>query len=209
MGRTSDARQRLLQVALDLIWSQSYRAVSVDQICEHAGVRKGSFYYFFPSKCDLALAAYEEHWRQSRPLYDRVFSPQVSPLQRIDDYCQMVYQCQKEKQAKTGSVLGCPYASVGSELCTQDERIRQKTQEIFERTCRYFESALRDAHAQGLIDRDDFSNASHSAFAYITGMLFQAKMKNDATILEHMSPTVFQLIGAKTESPAVAQKILD
>lgn len=43
MGRTSDAKERLLQVGFDLIWNQSYGAVSVDQICERADVNKGSF----------------------------------------------------------------------------------------------------------------------------------------------------------------------
>ena len=79
MGRTSDARDRLLQVAFDLIWQQSYGSVSVDTICDRAGVKKGSFYYFFPSKSDLAIAAYEEHWQQRRPVYDRVFSSSGAP----------------------------------------------------------------------------------------------------------------------------------
>ena len=49
MGRTSNAKERLLQVAFDLIWQQSYGSVSVDHICKRANVKKGSFYYFFPS----------------------------------------------------------------------------------------------------------------------------------------------------------------
>jgi len=57
MGRVSDARQRLLDATIDLIWQNSYGAVTVDDICERAGVKKGSFYYFFPSKTDLVVAA--------------------------------------------------------------------------------------------------------------------------------------------------------
>ena len=56
MGRVSDAKQRLLQATIDLIWQNSYGAVTVDNICERAGVKKGSFYYFFPSKTDLVVA---------------------------------------------------------------------------------------------------------------------------------------------------------
>ena len=100
MGRTSNAKERLLQVAFDLIWRQSYGAVSVDDICERAKVKKGSFYYFFPSKSELAVAAYEENWKQKQPKYDQVFSPLVPPLERIENYCQMVYEGQKEKQQK-------------------------------------------------------------------------------------------------------------
>src|ERR1700733_2016178 len=98
MGQNCEARERLLQVAFELIWQQSYGSVSVDSICKRAAVKKGSFYYFFPSKSDLAIAAYEEHWQQRRPVYDRVFSPLVPPLERIENYCQTIYENQKEKQ---------------------------------------------------------------------------------------------------------------
>ena len=36
MGRTSDAKEKLLDVAFQLIWDNSYGGVSVDQICERA-----------------------------------------------------------------------------------------------------------------------------------------------------------------------------
>ena len=83
MGRTSDAgREKLLQVAFDLIWKQSYGSVSVDDICERAEVKKGSFYYFFPSKSDLAVAAYEAHWQDSAvPGMTASSSPLVPPLE--------------------------------------------------------------------------------------------------------------------------------
>ena len=41
MGRTSDAKEKLLAVAFDLIWNSSYGTVSVDDICERARVNKG------------------------------------------------------------------------------------------------------------------------------------------------------------------------
>src|ERR1700749_4379812 len=109
MGRTSDAKERLLRVAFDLIWQQSYGSVSVDDICNRAKVKKGSFYHFFPSKSDLAVMAYEEPRQKSRPYYDRTFSPLVPPLERLENYCKHLYESQREKQQKSGRVLGCPF----------------------------------------------------------------------------------------------------
>jgi len=40
-------KDKLLQVAFDLLWDNSYGSVSVGDICERAGVNKGSFYHFF------------------------------------------------------------------------------------------------------------------------------------------------------------------
>lgn len=62
MGRTSDARERLLEAMMELIWVGSFGSTSVDQICERAEVKKGSFYHFFESKHALAMAAIEHGW---------------------------------------------------------------------------------------------------------------------------------------------------
>ena len=196
MGRTSTAKERLLQVAFELIWQQSYGSVSVDSICNRAKVKKGSFYYFFPSKSDLAVAAYEEHWQQNQPNYDRTFSPLVPPLERIENYCRLIYESQREKHQKTGCVLGCPFASLGAELSTQDEKIRQKSQEIFERMSKYIENTLRDAHKDELIGKSDFTLKSQAIFCFVMGMLLQAKVKNDPEVLRHLSPHILQMAGA-------------
>lgn len=82
MGRVSDAKERLLEAMMELIWTGSYGGTSVDHICEHAGVKKGSFYYFFESKSALALAALDHSWAEHRRELDAVFSPEVDPLDR-------------------------------------------------------------------------------------------------------------------------------
>jgi TetR/AcrR family transcriptional repressor of nem operon len=197
MGRNSDAKERLLQVAFELIWGQSYGSVSVDQICQKAEVKKGSFYYYFPSKSDLAAAAYEQYWQSCQPRYDQIFSPQIPPLQRIEGYCRMLYEGQRTKQLETGQVLGCPFTSVGSELSTQDEKIRQKSEQMMERICRYLESALRDACQGGWIPEQDFKAGAESICSHIMGKLLQAKIKNDAEVLQELHPAVMALVGAR------------
>ena len=43
MGRCSDARDRLLAVASQLVHERGYTAVSVSDICKAAGLKNGSF----------------------------------------------------------------------------------------------------------------------------------------------------------------------
>jgi AcrR family transcriptional regulator len=78
MGRSSNAKQRLILTALQLIQERSYGAVGVDLICKQAGVNKGSFYYFFPSKSDLAIAALESYWQEfEATVMKPAFAPEV------------------------------------------------------------------------------------------------------------------------------------
>jgi TetR/AcrR family transcriptional repressor of nem operon len=83
MGRTSTAKDRLIEAMIELIWTGSYGSTSVDQICERAGVKKGSFYHFFESKTALAVTSIEHGWTEHRKELDQIFSPVVPPVERI------------------------------------------------------------------------------------------------------------------------------
>lgn len=197
MGRTSNAKEKLLDIAFQLIWDSSYGSVSVDQICERAKVNKGSFYHFFGTKADLAVAAYEDHWRQKQPNLDRIFSAQVPPLDRIAGWCAYIYEGQKQKAAEFGRVCGCPYGSIGGEVATQDDKIREKAEEIIGRGMKYLESAIADAKREGSVSVEDPKRAAEKVFSLIMGSLLQAKIQNDVEVLRDLEPTVMAIIGAK------------
>src|SRR3954471_15730191 len=106
MGRTSDADERLKDAALALIWEESYGAVTIDDICNRAGVKKGSFYYFFDSKAELAVAALEKLWATEwKPKLDATFSSSVDPLARLTTYLNDFHVSQVEAKGKVGRVL--------------------------------------------------------------------------------------------------------
>jgi hypothetical protein len=86
---------------------------------------------------------------------DALFSPTIPPLERFDRYFEHVHDRLAELQRECGSILGCPLLSIGSEVSTQDKVVRDTVDRIFDRKIKYFESAIRDAHAQGLIEAPD------------------------------------------------------
>src|ERR1700761_1556783 len=98
MPRVSTAKERLTDAAMEMIWENSYGATSVDAICERANVRKGSFYYFFKSKSELAAAAIDADWNKHQPELDRIFSPSVPPLERLRLYHETSYRRLAELQ---------------------------------------------------------------------------------------------------------------
>src|SRR5436190_12175921 len=130
MGRVSDAKERLMKAVGDLIWTGSYGATTIDQICERAGVKKGSFYYFFESKADLAVAALDADWEKRRGELDAIFSSTVPPLDRLQKYLEFGYDLQQRIKSECGCVLGCPLFSLGAEVSTQEHRLQKKINEI-------------------------------------------------------------------------------
>jgi len=197
MRKTCETKDKLLRVGFDLIWDSSYGSVSVDEICKRAGINKGSFYHFFPSKADLVVEAYDEHWKQHRPEMDRIFSPQVPPLDRLSGMCRMIYAYQKEKAEQYGHVCGCPYASVGSEIATVDEKIRAKSEELMNSKMKYVESAIADAIREGCVTVKDPVAAARTIHSFLLGKMVEARVQNDLTVLENIESTVMNFIGAK------------
>jgi AcrR family transcriptional regulator len=55
-AHSSDTRQRILDVALDLFTEQGYDGTSLREIAEQLGVTKAALYYHFESKEDILMA---------------------------------------------------------------------------------------------------------------------------------------------------------
>jgi len=197
MPRVSDMKERLTKAAMDLIWENSYGATSVDAICERAGAKKGSFYYFFKSKSELAATALEADWNKKRALMDAIFSPTVPPLERLDRYFDFVHDRMAELQKECGSILGCPYVSVGSEVSTQDQIVRDTIDRIMDRKMNYFISAVRDAAAEGLIDAPDPVAKAQALFSWYQGTMAQARIQNDIELLREFKEVAKDVLGVK------------
>jgi len=205
MGRTSDADERLKDAALALIWEESYGAVTIDDICTRAEVKKGSFYYFFNSKAELAVAALEKLWAtQWKPRLDSTFSSSVEPLTRLTTYLTNFYTSQVETKARVGRVLGCPACSIGSEVSTQEIDVNAKVREILGRKRRYYESVIRDALAEGTIEPCDPAQKATALIGLIEGLVGQARIMNDPEILRNLPAMTLELLRAKQPLPATS-----
>ena len=197
MPRVSDMKERLTDAALDLIWHNSYGTTSVDAICERAGAKKGSFYYFFRSKSELTASALEAEWNKRKADMDALFSPTVPPLERFDRYFDYVHDRLAELQKACGSILGCPLLTIGSEVGTQDEGVRNTVDRIWNRKIKYFESAIRDADAQGLIEAPDPEGRAKMLFACYHGTLTQARIQNDVELIRDLKEIARGVLGVK------------
>jgi TetR/AcrR family transcriptional regulator, transcriptional repressor for nem operon len=204
MGRVSDAKERLMEAVLELIWAGSYGTTTIDHICEKAGVKKGSFYYFYHSKADLALEALNEEWERRRAELDAIFSPTVPPLDRLRNYCDYGYRFQEQIRSQCGCVLGCPLLSLGAEVSTQEHALQKKIQSILDQKRKYLESAIRDAHAAGLIHAPDAASKARLLFAYYQGLQAQARIQNDMKILAEAKQGTMELLGVGQQAAVTA-----
>lgn len=190
----TDTRQRILQSARELLYANCYFDVGVAAICDAAGVKKGSFYHFFPSKLELTLAVIDEHSVELRQqIFERAFNREIPPMQRLSRMIELAYQFQREICDQTGHTLGCPFGNLASELSTKEEAIRKKVAQVFSEMEQTFHDTLQDAAQQGELPDVDLNATAKAMAAYVEGVMLMAKTQNDPEVIRNLGPAVASL----------------
>jgi TetR/AcrR family transcriptional regulator, transcriptional repressor for nem operon len=189
MPRPSDAKDRLLKAAHQLIWENSYASVSVDHICERAGAKKGTFYHFFESKEALALATIEVGLQEFLRMMNDAFSPLVPPLERFERMHEFAMVEQRLMTAEIGRVAGCPMLSLGSEMGSRGP-LSARIQEILAAELQYYESAIRDAIAAKLIPDADPKLLASQVQLLVIGALIFARITNSMEPLDNIPANI-------------------
>lgn len=88
MSTTAEStRTRLLLATIDLVRANGYGATRVEDVCNAAGVTKGSFFHHFESKEDLAIAAAAAWNERAARLFESApYSLHPDPLDRLLGY---------------------------------------------------------------------------------------------------------------------------
>jgi len=196
MGRSSDAREKILEAAQRLIELRGYSAIGVAEICKAAGVPKGSFYYFFESKEALAIAVVNQQWDQQRAEWSSILETDDDPLTRLRRLFEATAEFQRTGQQNCGSVSGCLFGNLTLELSNQTEPIRARLQDIFEAQVQMVRVVIDQAAARGEARVADSEEAARGLVAQLEGTVMFAKLYNNTGRLDAMWSNWLALLGA-------------
>jgi TetR/AcrR family transcriptional regulator, transcriptional repressor for nem operon len=201
VGRTSDARDKILEAAKLLFEQRGYSAIGVAEICTTAGVPKGSFYYFFESKQALALTVIDDHWAAQRAQWVAILRGEGDPLRRLRKLFEATEDVQRAGQARAGVVVGCLFGNLALELSNQAEEIRKRLQEIFDAQIDLIEQVVVEAKEAGLAGASvDAREAGRSIVAQIEGRVLLAKLLNDPAQLDTLWHNCLDLLQVPQQS---------
>ncbi|WP_043485987.1 TetR/AcrR family transcriptional regulator [Streptomyces bingchenggensis] len=211
MGRTSDARERILSAARSLIETHGYSALGVAEICRTAGVPKGSFYYFFDSKESLALAVIDEHWAGQKRTWATALGGDTQhgdaqrrdaqrgdaqPLLRLRRLFEETEVGLRTAQQSCGTVSGCLFGNLTLEMSNQTEAIRTRLQEIFEAQVEMVDSVIAEALERQEVEVADTQEAARAVVAQLEGQVLFAKLYNSTQQLGPLWANCLALLGA-------------
>jgi TetR/AcrR family transcriptional repressor of nem operon len=195
VGRTSDARERLVAAGTELFSERAYSSVGVAEIAARAGVQKGSFYYFFPSKEALALAVVDAHWVWQRGEWTAILARPGTALERLRGIFDATAQMQMSALRGTGVVTGCLFGNLALEVSAINPGIQKRLQEIFEEQVQIIAEHLTAAVDAGEIELMDARMAAKSIVAQLEGLVLFAKLFNDPGELDSLWENSLRLMG--------------
>ncbi|MEU6546715.1 TetR/AcrR family transcriptional regulator [Streptomyces sp. NPDC046859] len=196
MGRTSDARNRILTAARTLLEQRGYSALGVAEICKTAEVPKGSFYYFFESKEALALAVIDEQWAAEKRDWEGVLNGDAQPLERLRQLFEATENRQRAGQDSCGVVSGCMFGNLSLEMSNQTDAVRERLQQIFEAQVDMVEATVTEALGRGEISVADPREAARSVVAQLEGQVLFAKLYNSTSQLSTLWSNCLALLRA-------------
>jgi TetR/AcrR family transcriptional repressor of nem operon len=160
-----DTRQRILSAALRLFHRHAYQAVGINAICAEAGVVKGSFYHFFPSKQMLLAAVIETLNANRQESMQKARRDSASNRDAILAFFRQWLEAADLQHSQTGQMLGCCLGLLSTELSCSDPNARQLFQGSFSDWHRDLKLLVRDGIADGSIAPS--VEASHTADALL------------------------------------------
>jgi TetR/AcrR family transcriptional repressor of nem operon len=191
MSIAADTKERILATARDLFHGRSYADVGIKEICTQAKVQKGSFYHFFPSKRDLAMAVIDsmaDEWAHG--FVAEAFDEELPPLERLDYMVDAVYFWQKAAKNMEGRMPGCLFGNLALEVSTRDEVIRARLNAVFAKASARFHEALDEAVENGDLPPLDTEATATAMLAYLEGVILLAKTRNDPEVVRSLGPAL-------------------
>jgi len=142
-----DTRERIVETASRLFYTQGYNSTGINQVIKEAEVAKASLYQHFPSKEDL-LAEYLKVTSAStneilQAITDKQKSPREKALSLFDFLLQFIRQ---------PDFNGCNFLNIASEIPKGNNTVRSLIRKQKNHIRNLFASILKPANKEHLAD---------------------------------------------------------
>ena len=170
------ARDRILEAGQQLMLSKGYAATTVDEICHAAGVSKGSFYHFFSTKEEVALAIVD-HFSAGN---DRLASE--GPYTATEDPTERALEFVDHLIARAAEMwgAGCLLGTFALDLADTNPTIREAVSSRFEGVARGLAAGMAAlVEGEGGVGRLSPEELAEEFIVTVEGALVLAKAHQD------------------------------
>ncbi|WP_222427821.1 TetR/AcrR family transcriptional regulator [Sporomusa sp. KB1] len=162
-------KEHLVECAAHLFLQNGYNATGINDILSKAGVSKGSFYFYFASKKELAMEVAD--------YYSRIKISEISKTaegRTWEDFIEKLIG-DMIKRAKQKKSFGCPLAVLGMEIAFLEPDIADRYYESIKKVVGIFADVFRRS---GISEEKAVLIADHALAIYEGYLLFYRISKN-------------------------------
>jgi TetR/AcrR family transcriptional repressor of nem operon len=196
LEKNNPTRDRLIAEGLKSLILKGFDGIGLNAILHSAGVPKGSFYYFFKSKEEFAIAVLDAYERQA--IYLHYFTDtSCSPLQRLRNYFDAV----ERLHLAEAPLAGCLYGVLSQTAAARSPEIRAKLAKVFSTWEGQLRRLLEEAQAIGEVDPNlDAKNAAAFLIDCYEGTLVRMKVDGDRNSFRRFRRFALEPLGIKRSS---------
>jgi TetR/AcrR family transcriptional regulator, transcriptional repressor for nem operon len=165
----------IVQVGLDIVLSRGFNATGVEAILKQANVPKGSFYNFFSSKEEFALAIIDKFVAERREILYAIFADEsLPPLERVKRSFEALIATFEGNNCSKGCLIG----NLGQEMSDQFENVRQRLDEALQEWTKRLSTLLLQAQQENSIPSGiDAEMLAENLISSFQGALLRSKIK--------------------------------
>lgn len=186
MGKGSETRERILEIAEASVLSKGFAATSIDEVIAEAGITKSGFFYHFRDKNRLAHEMLRRYVEANDHLFDEVFDRgrQLSddPLQAFLISLKLLAEIMADLP---NGHPGCLIASICYQERLFDREVRDLTARSVESWNARFRSTLEEiAAVHPPREPVDLGDVADMLSCVVDGGIIMSKTLNDPGRLE-------------------------
>jgi len=187
-----DTRQLLIDAGAEVMIEKGYTNSGIQEVLSKVGVPKGSFYHYFQSKEDFALAIIEEFDREFMAFLLPILNDtSLSPKERLRSFCNAKRECMRASNCRKGCLIG----NLSQEMADQSETLRQSLSEIMEKRHEAFTACIEEGQQLGEFTQSVDSKVLADLFlSSWEGAIMRAKTIKNLEPLDVFINLMFELV---------------
>jgi TetR/AcrR family transcriptional repressor of nem operon len=165
---------------------RGYEAVGIAELCQVAGVKRGSFYFHFETKQALALEMLDRSWERTRLAVfgSSIEDETLSAGDAIARYGNLLADLLATVLDERAVVAGCRFGNFAVELATRDEPVRARVEAIFDQMIALVAATIERSVDRGeLAPEVDPQSSATAVIAHMEGLMVMAKARRQPDIL--------------------------
>lgn len=182
------SREKLIEHAAKLFLTKGYSATGINEILESAAMSKGSFYFYFSSKKELAIHVSEFYRIKTKKWLETRFQNKEPGWEEFIN----AFIGDRIEDAKNDNYLGCPAAVLGIETAFSEPDIAKESTIILKELIDQFDTVLKNSG----IPKDKSYSLARKAFSIYEGHLLFYRISKDVNELEVLKDELLHLFEA-------------